>query len=93
MREEVRAKIVEVLKSEGARIHLVGVGGTGMSALARLLIGAGYRVSGSDLHASVPVEKLVGRGLSFIRSTSGLSCWRAIWSSIPRRSGRGIPSG
>ncbi|SDU28752.1 UDP-N-acetylmuramate dehydrogenase /UDP-N-acetylmuramate--L-alanine ligase [Verrucomicrobium sp. GAS474] len=65
MREEVRAKIVEVLKSEGARIHLVGVGGTGMSALARLLIGAGYRVSGSDLHASVPVEKLVGEGLVF----------------------------
>ncbi len=65
MREEVREKIEEVLRAEDARIHLVGVGGAGMSALARLLIGNGYKVSGSDLHASMPVERLVREGLVF----------------------------
>ena len=31
------------------RIHLVGAGGAGMSGLAKLLAGLGYRVTGSDL--------------------------------------------
>ncbi len=30
------------------RIHLVGIGGTGLSAIARLLLEMGYTVSGSD---------------------------------------------
>ena len=32
------------------RIHIVGVGGAGMSAIAEVLAGQGHRVSGSDLH-------------------------------------------
>jgi UDP-N-acetylmuramate--alanine ligase len=36
------------------RVHLVGIGGTGMSALARLLLESGYRVTGSD-HKETPV--------------------------------------
>ena len=31
------------------RIHLIGIGGIGMSAIARVLAGEGYLVSGSDL--------------------------------------------
>ncbi|MHC4606916.1 MAG: Mur ligase domain-containing protein, partial [Planctomycetota bacterium] len=31
------------------RVHLVGIGGSGMSGLARLLLAQGRRVSGSDL--------------------------------------------
>src|SRR5437763_13585 len=33
---------------EGARIHLIGIAGTGMTALAGMLKEAGYQVSGSD---------------------------------------------
>ncbi|MGB3053206.1 MAG: Mur ligase domain-containing protein, partial [Polyangiales bacterium] len=29
-------------------VHLIGIAGTGMSALAALLVEAGHRVSGSD---------------------------------------------
>src|SRR6266542_2734840 len=36
------------------RVHLVGIGGTGMSALARLLLETGYQVTGSD-HKETPV--------------------------------------
>lgn len=32
----------------GARVHLVGIGGAGMSAIATVLIERGFRVSGSD---------------------------------------------
>ncbi|MCP4423719.1 MAG: UDP-N-acetylmuramate--L-alanine ligase [Chloroflexi bacterium] len=33
---------------QGAHIHLVGIGGAGMSAIARVLLGRGFTVSGSD---------------------------------------------
>ncbi len=33
-------------------IHLIGIGGTGLSAIARLLLESGYTVSGSDMHES-----------------------------------------
>ena len=32
------------------KIHFVGVGGTGMSGIAEVLINLGYQVSGSDLN-------------------------------------------
>ena len=44
----------------GAHIHIVGIGGIGMSAIARVLLeGGGYRVSGSDRSLSE-----VGRSLA-----------------------------
>lgn len=46
-----------------ARIHLVGVGGIGVSGLARMLAAGGYRVSGSDLQASPITEALVSEGI------------------------------
>ena len=46
--------------------HLVGVCGAGMKALAELLDGFGWRLSGSDLSpATAAVEALVRRGLMF----------------------------
>ena len=33
------------------RIHLVGIGGSGMSGIAEVLLSSGYAVSGSDLKA------------------------------------------
>jgi UDP-N-acetylmuramate--alanine ligase len=43
-------------------IHLIGIGGTGMSGIAELLLNLGYRVSGSDLAASDVTERLAGLG-------------------------------
>jgi len=40
------------------RIHIVGVGGAGMSAIATVLIGMGHRVSGSDLKESRTLARL-----------------------------------
>jgi UDP-N-acetylmuramate--alanine ligase len=45
-------------------IHMVGVGGCGMSALATLLLGRGARVSGSDMRPSAALARLVDAGAS-----------------------------
>lgn len=45
------------------RIHIVGLGGAGMSAIAEVLLGTGHRVSGSDLKTSAPLERLAEAGV------------------------------
>jgi UDP-N-acetylmuramate--alanine ligase len=40
------------------RIHLVGIGGSGMSGIAEVLLSSGYAVSGSDLKATSTTERL-----------------------------------
>jgi UDP-N-acetylmuramate--alanine ligase len=48
--------------SIGRRWHLIGVGGSGMSGLARLLLGGGATVSGSDLVEGAEVAALRALG-------------------------------
>ena len=44
------------------RIHLVGIGGSGMSGIAEVLLSSGYAVSGSDIKASPVTERLRNLG-------------------------------
>lgn len=44
------------------RIHLVGIGGTGLSAIAELLLQKGYTVSGSDLRPNEVTAELARHG-------------------------------
>jgi UDP-N-acetylmuramate--alanine ligase len=44
-------------------IHLVGVGGSGMSGIAEVLVSLGYAVSGSDLRESSATRRLAERGV------------------------------
>ena len=44
------------------KIHFVGIGGAGMSALAHILLEKGYEVTGSDLGSSALIEQLKGLG-------------------------------
>jgi UDP-N-acetylmuramate--alanine ligase len=46
----------------GKRVHLVGIGGSGLSAVARVLMEFGFDVSGSDLRASSVAEALARDG-------------------------------
>jgi UDP-N-acetylmuramate--alanine ligase len=46
------------------RVHLVGIGGAGMSGLARLLIDRGIQVSGSDMRDSARLKALRRQGAS-----------------------------
>ncbi len=49
---------------DGMHIHLVGIGGSGLSAIARVLLGMGYAVSGSDRSSSPLTEALKAEGAS-----------------------------
>ena len=44
-------------------IHLIGIGGTGLSAIARILVEKGYQVSGSDKAASQSTQELGDLGV------------------------------
>ena len=44
------------------RLHFVGIGGSGMSGIAEVLLTLGYRVSGSDLAASEATRRLESLG-------------------------------
>jgi UDP-N-acetylmuramate--alanine ligase len=46
------------------RIHLIGIGGTGLSAIARVLLEMGYTVSGSDRVASPFTRDLQSAGVT-----------------------------
>ncbi|HEV3157542.1 MAG TPA: UDP-N-acetylmuramate--L-alanine ligase, partial [Candidatus Baltobacteraceae bacterium] len=43
-------------------VHFIGISGIGMSALARILLLRGYRVSGSSDHSGALVDQLIGEG-------------------------------
>jgi UDP-N-acetylmuramate--alanine ligase len=46
------------------RVHLVGIGGAGLSAIATVLLEQGCVVSGSDLCVSPTTERLAGMGVT-----------------------------
>ena len=48
--------------SDCKRIHCIGIGGIGMSAIAEILLERGFQVSGSDMKESEMVEKLIASG-------------------------------
>src|SRR5215207_9384060 len=45
------------------RVHIVGIGGAGMSAIATVLAAMGHRVSGSDLKESAGLARLRALGI------------------------------
>jgi UDP-N-acetylmuramate--alanine ligase len=50
--------------SRPVRIHVVGIGGAGMSAIATVLAAMGHQVSGSDLKNSASLERLRSLGVT-----------------------------
>lgn len=81
------------LSDKERAVHLVGVAGSGMSGLARLLLHAGYRVTGSDVGTGPLVESLRAAGLEFHRGhaadnvgSAGLLCYSsAVGEDNPER--------
>jgi UDP-N-acetylmuramate--alanine ligase len=53
---------VRVVYKRIKHVHLVGIGGIGMSGIAEVLLTLGYRVSGSDLKASENTRHLASLG-------------------------------
>lgn len=90
------------LPDDFGRVHLIGVGGSGMSGVARILRERGYQVTGSDRSASEVTEALeaigvgvhIGHHSDFLATTDTVISTYAIRDHHPEiveATERGIP--
>lgn len=103
-------KIVQMIKpdfsqqlpTELGAVHFVGIGGSGMSGIARLFIGAGHTVTGSDRSENHNTEALralgatvtIGHDASNLGDADALVFTGALWPDNPEYLAaveRGIP--
>ncbi len=72
-------------------VHFIGIGGSGMSGIARLLIGLGHKVTGSDLRDTENVKALrdlgasiaIGHDRSHLGSPDTVVVTSALWPTNP----------
>jgi UDP-N-acetylmuramate--alanine ligase len=90
------------LTRPGLSVHVVGIGGAGMSAIATVLVAMGHRVTGSDLKPSPGLERLralgvevfVGHGAEQVGDVDVVTCSTAVPATNPElvaAGERGIP--
>lgn len=83
-------------------VHFIGIGGSGMSGIARLLIGMGHKVTGSDLRDTSNVAALrelgakisIGHDESHLGNPDTVVVTSALWPTNPEyllAKQRGIP--
>ena len=83
-------------------VHFVGIGGSGMSGIARILLGMGHKVTGSDLRDTANVAALralgaeifIGHDASNLGNPDTVVVTSALWPTNPEyllAKERGIP--
>ncbi len=83
-------------------VHFIGIGGSGMSGIARILIGMGHKVTGSDLRDTSNVAALrelgatihIGHDASHLGNPDTVVVTSALWPTNPEyllAQERGIP--
>ena len=83
-------------------VHFVGIGGSGMSGIARLFLGAGHTVTGSDVRDSANIEALrelgatisIGHDAANVGDADTLVVTSALWPTNPEyvlAQERGLP--
>lgn len=63
IRQSYNLDMLEI-PSPPARVHFVGIGGVGMSGLARIMATRGYQISGSDQQDSPELQRLANEGFT-----------------------------
>jgi len=56
---------------KGKHIHFIGIGGTGMSGIASILLDLGYDISGSDLQSTLITKRLSNKGAMIYKGHNG----------------------
>ncbi len=90
------------IPTELGRVHFVGIGGSGMSGIARLFLAAGHRGTGSDSRDSDAVQALrelgaeihVGHDAAHVGDADALVVTGALWQDNPEyvlAKERGLP--
>jgi UDP-N-acetylmuramate--alanine ligase len=99
----IKPDLSEKLPAELGSLHFVGIGGSGMSGIARLFIAAGHRVSGSDRSENHNTEALrelgatvtIGHDAANLGQADALVYTGALWPDNPEyllARERGIPT-
>ena len=82
----------ETIRKCPAPVHILGIGGIGMSAIAEILHAKGYTVQGSDQKDSANVRRLRAKGIRCSVGHDPINLVGATSSSSRRPSSRAIPS-
>jgi UDP-N-acetylmuramate--alanine ligase len=98
----IKPDFSQQLPSELGSVHFVGIGGSGMSGIARLFLAAGHRVTGSDRSENHNTEALrelgatvsIGHDAANLGDADALVFTTALWPDNPEyllARERGIP--
>jgi UDP-N-acetylmuramate--alanine ligase len=98
----IKPDFTQAVPDELGVVHFIGIGGSGMSGIARLLIGMGHQVTGSDLRDTSNVASLrelgakisIGHDQSHLGNPDTVVVTSALWPTNPEyllAKERGIP--
>ena len=98
----IKPDLQQQIPAELGRVHFVGIGGSGMSGIARVFLAAGHRVTGSDIRETAGVAALrelgaqiaIGHDAANVGDADTLVVTGALWQDNPeyqRALAEGIP--
>jgi UDP-N-acetylmuramate--alanine ligase len=87
----IKPDFSQPVPSDFGKVHFIGIGGSGMSGIARILLGMGHEVTGSDVRTSpniVALEKLgakiaIGHDEANLADADTVVVTSALWPTNP----------
>lgn len=87
----IKPDFSQPVPSDFGKVHFIGIGGSGMSGIARILIGMGHQVTGSDVRTSpniLALEKLgakiaIGHDEANLANANTVVVTSALWPTNP----------
>jgi UDP-N-acetylmuramate--alanine ligase len=87
----IKPDLTVKIPAELGAVHFVGIGGSGMSGIARLFIGAGHQVTGSDVRDSANIAALrdlgadiaIGHDAANVGDADAVVVTGALWQDNP----------
>jgi len=87
----IKPDFSQVVPEHLGQIHFIGIGGSGMSGIARLLIQSGHKVTGSDVRESENIEELrklgaqvsIGHDAANLGAADTVVVTSALWPTNP----------
>ncbi len=87
----IKPDFSQAVPKELGKVHFIGIGGSGMSGIARILIGMGHQVTGSDLRDTDNVATLrelgaeifIGHDEAHLGNPDTVVVTSALWPTNP----------
>ena len=87
----IKPDFTQAVPSDLGKVHFIGIGGSGMSGIARILLGMGHKVTGSDLRdtdnvaalRNLGAEIFIGHDESHLGNPDTVVVTSALWPTNP----------